>query len=115
MRDGVLASTPPSVDGDGVGRRPGGNVPKAMLLALVVSTVADDAKPAMSAATGCAATGRPLVVMPVRNLCGAEASEATPPGLDGPGSGKRSEPSVPVVIFAAFVVSVVALAANPAT
>ena len=49
---GARLSTPPIVDAVGVGRRPEPSVPLLMLLALVVSVVADATKPLMSAAAG---------------------------------------------------------------
>jgi hypothetical protein len=55
----VMDCTPPSVEAEGTGNRAAGKVPLEMLVATVVSVVADAASPEMSPAAICANAGTP--------------------------------------------------------
>ena len=53
------------------------------------------------------------MLMLVRNWCVVAARLSTPPIVDAVGVGNRAEPSVPLLMLAALVVSVVADATKP--
>ena len=105
-------STPPSVDAEGFGRRPAGSVPLDIFAAFVVSVVAEVASPETSEAAGCDACGTPPVDIESMKLCDTAARDWVPPRVDDEGFGSRAAGRVPLPIFAAFVVSVVALGAK---
>ena len=59
--------------------------------------------------------GTPPVLIAATNSCATLAALKTPPSVVDVGAGSRAAGSVPLVMFAAFVVSVVAEAARPET
>src|SRR5271166_5832717 len=95
------------------GSRPADRVPLDILLAFVVSVVAEAARPETFAADGWANCGSPEVEIPVMNWFVPAAPDCTPPRALAAGEGSRAAGSVPLVMLDAFVVSVVAEAARP--
>jgi hypothetical protein len=88
------------------GSRAAASVPLEMFEAFVASVLQEATESERSPQAGWLFVGTPEVEIDVRKLCVAEAIDSTPPSVEAEGFGRRADPSVPLEIFEAFVVSV---------